>query len=80
MNKLDQTKERLFIAFAEANGIPTKVVIILNMAFKLALISEDWKWYNKIKRGVMNKVRIMAMSPIEQEQFFDSYMRRMRMK
>ena len=80
MNKLDEAKERLFIGFAEANGIPTKVVIILDLAFKLTLISEDWEWYIKVKRGVMNKVRIMAMSPIEQEQYFDSYMRRMKMK
>ena len=80
MNKLEQAKGILFIGFAEANGIPTKSVVILNMAFKLAEISGDWDWYLKIKREVLNKARIMAMSPIEQEQFFDNYMRRMRMK
>ena len=81
MNELEQTKELLSFTFAFQKGEITRAAVkVLKYAFGLARISEDWAWYFKVRNDIIRKSKIMTISPIEQEQYFDSYMRRMRMK
>ena len=81
MNELEQVRELLSFTFAYQKGQITRAACkVLKHAYGLARISDDWDWYNKVKTDVMRKSKVKKMSPIEQEQYFDNYMRRMRMK